>query len=87
MLALLKKANHLKVEVLKFREDLQAKINHLQEMVAEAECPVEEKMAKNKSLHSALQKEEFISPELKTTLALEEEEKKEDRLMVIELEA
>ncbi|EHA8589128.1 hypothetical protein COCNU_scaffold008155G000010 [Cocos nucifera] len=56
-------------------------------MAAEAECLVEGKMAENESLHSALRKKEFISTGLKAALALEEEEKKEARLKVAELEA
>ncbi|EHA8587480.1 hypothetical protein COCNU_scaffold002353G000010 [Cocos nucifera] len=83
MLAHLKKANCLEVEVLKVREDLQVEINHLQAMAAEAECLTEEKTMKNESLRSALRKEEFISIGLKAALALEEEA----RLKVTELEA
>ncbi|KAG1365026.1 putative Pentatricopeptide repeat-containing protein, mitochondrial [Cocos nucifera] len=80
ILAHLKKANRLEAKVLKVREDLQAEINRLRAMAAEAECLVEEKTVENKSLRSALRKEEFISVGLKAALALEEEEKKEARL-------
>ncbi|KAG1365046.1 hypothetical protein COCNU_12G000460 [Cocos nucifera] len=66
---------------------LRAEINRLQAKAIETECLTEEKMAENKSLHSALQKKEFISEGLKAALALEEEEKKEARLKVAELEA
>ncbi|KAG1363918.1 hypothetical protein COCNU_11G007450 [Cocos nucifera] len=55
-------------------------------MAAEAECLVEEKTAKNESLRSTLQKEEFVSIGLKTALTLEEEKKKEAKLKVVELE-
>ena len=87
MLAHLKKVNCLEAEVLKVREDLQAEINCLQAMTVGAECLTEEKMVENESLCSTLRKEEFISVGLKAALALEEEEKKEARLKVTELEA
>ncbi|KAG1371158.1 hypothetical protein COCNU_16G002520 [Cocos nucifera] len=77
----LKRINRQEVEALKVQEDLQVKISHLQGRAIEAECLV----AKNESLHSALQKEEFVLAGLKTALALEEEE--EARLKVTKLEA
>ncbi|EHA8589298.1 hypothetical protein COCNU_scaffold008927G000010 [Cocos nucifera] len=49
MLAHLKRANRLKVEVLKVREDLQAKINHLQAMVAKAKRLMGEKTVESSS--------------------------------------
>ncbi|EHA8591837.1 hypothetical protein COCNU_contig68494536G000010 [Cocos nucifera] len=55
-------------------------------MAAKAEHFTGEKMVENESLHGALRKLEFVSIGLKAALALEEEEKKEAKLKVIELE-
>ncbi|KAG1365009.1 hypothetical protein COCNU_12G000090 [Cocos nucifera] len=73
------------MEVLKVREDLQAEINHLQAIVAEAESLMGEKVVENECLHGALQKKEFISIGLKMVLALEER-RKEVEGRVAELE-
>ncbi|EHA8586850.1 hypothetical protein COCNU_scaffold001055G000010 [Cocos nucifera] len=65
------------------QEDLQAEISHLQGRAIKTEHLA----VKNESLCSALRKGEFISAGLKIVLALEEEEKKEAKVKVAELEA
>lgn len=87
MLAHLKRANRLEAEVLKVREDLQAEIHRLQAMAAEAERLAGEKTTESESLRGALRKEEFVLAGLKAAQTLEEEEKKEARAKVAELEA
>ncbi|KAG1358609.1 hypothetical protein COCNU_08G000550 [Cocos nucifera] len=87
MLAHLKRANHLEAEMLNVREGLQAEINHLQMMATEAERLAGEKVVENESLHSALQKEEFVLTKLKEALALEEKRKQKVEGRVAGLEA
>ncbi|EHA8588305.1 hypothetical protein COCNU_scaffold004692G000010 [Cocos nucifera] len=56
-------------------------------MAVKVEHLVGEKMMESESLRDAFRKEEFVLAGLKIALALEEEEKKEAKLKVIELEA
>ncbi|EHA8586369.1 hypothetical protein COCNU_scaffold000248G000010 [Cocos nucifera] len=86
VLAHLKRENLQETKVLKVQGDLQAEIDHLQGKVAEAECLMEEKAAKNENLQGALRKEELISIRLKTALALKEKKRKEAEIEVVELE-
>ncbi|EHA8589037.1 hypothetical protein COCNU_scaffold007706G000010 [Cocos nucifera] len=73
-------------EALKAKEDLQVEIDHLKaEKAIEAERITQEKAVEVRSLQDALQKEEFVSAELKVALALEEEKRKEVEIKVVNL--
>ncbi|EHA8589317.1 hypothetical protein COCNU_scaffold009135G000010 [Cocos nucifera] len=74
--------------MMRWRE-LKEEVDRLKESlgkVAEAERLAEEKTVENESLRRALRKEKLISTELKATLALEEEKKKEAEIKIVELE-
>ncbi|EHA8588242.1 hypothetical protein COCNU_scaffold004501G000010 [Cocos nucifera] len=87
ILAHLKRISCQEAEASKVQGDLQAKVDILHGKVAEAECLMEEKAAKNEDLQGTLRREEVILTELKAALILEEEKKKEVEIKVVELEA
>ncbi|EHA8586971.1 hypothetical protein COCNU_scaffold001223G000050 [Cocos nucifera] len=86
MLAYIKREHRQEAEAQKAQEDLQAEVCYLQERVDEVKHLAKEKATDIESLQDAFHEEEFTSVGLKTTLALEEERRKEAKNRVTKLE-
>ncbi|EHA8586681.1 hypothetical protein COCNU_scaffold000730G000010 [Cocos nucifera] len=85
ILAHIKMMHHLRSEALKAQEDLQAKVDRLQEKTVEADHLIKEKVVEVKGLQEALRKVELTSMRLKAALALEKERGKKANVKIAEL--
>ncbi|EHA8588789.1 hypothetical protein COCNU_scaffold006683G000010 [Cocos nucifera] len=77
--------HRLRLEALKAQEDLQVKVDRLQEKTIKVDHSIKKKAVKVEGLQKALRKEELTSMGLKAALALKEEKRKMAEVKITKL--